>query len=349
MGIVGFYCSDTCLAGNPYREPGDCKPDKLVVKAPERGMSLINPASDPSEITPLTNLIESGYYTADGAGVVRSVYLPQRAPNLGGRDEFITPFRAGTTSDIRQGRQTSFKQFTGLEESIRIEKNGYPPIYVVDNHHLAFFAWEESRAMQYLAGGALLFHIDAHSDDIIPESRPGFDDLRGAAEYLTHHLDIGNFIWPAVQRKTVQQFWNFGLSFYKGSDIYFYRFPPIGFFMNGSERWQTCGGRNYYQTFLYYPPDGFCRRDILELTENECRRNKCILDIDLDAFLPEVTSSNCREGLDEDEISTISYYVAALAQNMSIITIATSPAFTCQTDAVRAAQRIVEEILSKKK
>jgi hypothetical protein len=76
------------------------------------------------------------------------------------------------------------------------------PVYVVEEHHEAFYVWQTAVQEGVLApGGNTLLHVDEHSDMTLPRLRRPLGSIKGPDDLLQFtydELDIGNFIWPAV-------------------------------------------------------------------------------------------------------------------------------------------------------
>ena len=108
------------------------------------------------------------------------------------------PYRAVNARDHDAERQ-------GLKEFLRLETTDGKPIYIVDEHHHALFAWVEALSEGVIQSGATLIHVDEHSDaweeDI--ESLPiGFSpthpDLAQIRQYIQNELHEGKFMHSAL-------------------------------------------------------------------------------------------------------------------------------------------------------
>ncbi len=78
-------------------------------------------------------------------------------------------------------------------------------IFLFDNHNHAFMFWLVGLKAGVLAPGQRLIHVDQHSDMREPErSSPAPAnwsdlDLKEALDYANFHLNVGNFIRPAIK------------------------------------------------------------------------------------------------------------------------------------------------------
>ncbi|MEZ5403205.1 MAG: UPF0489 family protein [Bryobacteraceae bacterium] len=76
------------------------------------------------------------------------------------------------------------------------------PVYVMEEHHEAFYVWSQSVRDGVLAPvGNTLIHVDEHSDMSLPRFRRPLGSIAGRSDLLDftyNELDIGNFIWPAI-------------------------------------------------------------------------------------------------------------------------------------------------------
>lgn len=77
------------------------------------------------------------------------------------------------------------------------------PLYIVEEHHEAFFVWGRGMAQGQLApSGNALLHVDEHSDMSTPAFRHPLrerkTDLAALAAFTYHELGIASFILPAV-------------------------------------------------------------------------------------------------------------------------------------------------------
>jgi hypothetical protein len=77
------------------------------------------------------------------------------------------------------------------------------PLYIVEEHHEAFFVWGYAMLHGQLApSGNALLHVDEHADLSVPAfhspARERKTDLPSLAAFTYHHLGIASFILPAV-------------------------------------------------------------------------------------------------------------------------------------------------------
>ena len=143
-------------------------------------------------------LLRSGHYRAAPGGRILSRHFPSVEPHPTKPLIHVTPFRAGTAADIKEGSHPVYRSeieradgsrplHSGLEYCVRIEEPGCPPIYIVDNHHLSYFAWHEALALGYIRLGAILIHIDKHADMSSPPEWSTTNRLAQAANINTEN------------------------------------------------------------------------------------------------------------------------------------------------------------------
>lgn len=121
---------------------------------------------------------------------------------------WVPSLMTGTFADVAPGAHVVFEDVDehghlqsckGLSHFVRTTWTGIPTI-VVDNHNHAFYFWFEALAAGQLQPGATLIHLDQHRDTRIPAER--FDPrstLQEIFRYTNVHLNVGNYIMPAVQ------------------------------------------------------------------------------------------------------------------------------------------------------
>jgi hypothetical protein len=113
----------------------------------------------------------------------------------------------GTMADVVAGDHIVFEDVdehgvlhscTGLAHLVRTSWHGVPAV-VVDNHNHAFYFWFEAVRAGRLEPGATLIHLDQHRDTRVPASALAADPtLEDAFRYTNFHLNVGNYIVPAV-------------------------------------------------------------------------------------------------------------------------------------------------------
>jgi len=118
----------------------------------------------------------------------------------------------GGLDDVKIGNEIVFEDFDednelksckGLRNFIRTThpKTGVP-IAIVDNHNHVFYFWYEARKKGLIKDGATLVHIDQHKDTRTPEqmiSKEEAQDLQKVFEYTNTALNVGNYIYPAME------------------------------------------------------------------------------------------------------------------------------------------------------
>ena len=113
----------------------------------------------------------------------------------------------GTFDDVTLGDRVVFEDVdehdvlrtcTGLAHLVRASWRGVP-VVVMDNHHHAFYFWCEALERGQIARGATLIHIDQHKDMRVPERLYAGGTLEDAFDYTNFHLNVGNYIVPALK------------------------------------------------------------------------------------------------------------------------------------------------------
>jgi hypothetical protein len=282
-------------------------------------------------------LISNGHYVTGGDRRVRSTHFYDLQRSRQKPHVFFTPLVAGTAANILPGSHpcNSFSdrsdlQFTGLENCVRLEKAGGPAVYVMDNHLMAYFAWHEARLTGHLDKGAILLHIDAHPDDAL-RPPPGLElTLGDAANFVRRELNNANFIMPALRQQLLGEFW-WAYTFLTGGRISFG--CPGGLVGNSN---QLPGGRVQIRPLNKDVP-------VSEIIARANSRERFALDIDLDAFV----RMNYKDQLpDERSFAAAEDFLAQIAQQAGVVTIATSPGFADQRLAIPLAQRLAAKIIN---
>ncbi|MCX5750959.1 MAG: UPF0489 family protein [Candidatus Saganbacteria bacterium] len=310
---------------SPPLTPGEVKAKNPTI---QRSLSLAE-----------EKLVKNGNYFLDQDGIVRSRHFPKAQPYPQFPDTFACPLISGTPEDIRAGELFAYNKNKGLAACVRIETPGAPPIYIIDNHTLAYFAWEESRSMGYLKEGAALLHFDRHYDCFPAPVRPKpSSQLTDAAQYTLTHLDINTFIVPAMLNGTVAEFWNFS---YFANNAYHYQNKMWGKLLCST-------GKDFLSASCAMEAgngDGtpFALKEVL----SKINGTPLILDIDLDLFI--WADWHYKEGLfprktAEKALANALPTIVALSKRAGVITIATSPGFADPKMTVDFARRIAAAI-----
>ncbi len=117
----------------------------------------------------------------------------------------------GSLSDVNKGSEVVFSEFydgfeinkTGLMNFVYWQFDG-KDVFIFDNHNHAFFFWMVTWKFGKIHKGSTLVHIDQHKDMREPseyvqlEKREHIDLLK-VFEYTNSHLNVGNFIMPAIK------------------------------------------------------------------------------------------------------------------------------------------------------
>lgn len=287
-----------------------------------------------------TKLLGSGHYLEKPNGQIASAHLTgyQFVRGYLGYPELI----AGRIEDIKLGTLPAHGDIVGVESYVRIEEPDKPPIYLVDNHQGAYFAWLESLELGDIKSEATLVHIDMHQDSEIPFSWPTDTNLTAASKFLME-LRVEDFILPLVIDGSINQFWYISAAPYGEPE-------PLNNRSAGSLQWTTESARATFTDHPLY--DRSYDKNVnryLELGQILARLNnpnKGILDIDLDAF---VRHNYPLSGLPtEKSFDECCSFIADIAKHFGVITIATSPGFADQKIAIMLARKMVREILAKK-
>jgi hypothetical protein len=154
----------------------------------------------------LDNKLYCGFYLEDAVG--NNAFSHERRRN---KRIYVPPLINGGVSDLRIGRQIVFSEIEdglernciGLENFIATEWQRRP-LFIFDNHNHAFFFWFLAWQKNIFADGAILVHIDQHSDMREPaEYPPWLTDKTTNPEmvfnYTNRILNVGNFINPALR------------------------------------------------------------------------------------------------------------------------------------------------------
>ncbi len=189
----------------------------------------------------------------------------------------------------------------GLEHIYKLSlPNLTTPIYIFDNHNHALYFWSLYASSIKKGEGIKLIHIDQHSDLKAPpyymgEHENALDDQGFINTTYVHPEEITN---DDTQRREYTNFtcnvWNFIMPFLKA-------FPFTSFQRIKAE-----------DQLLWYDPNLWLDDTLL-------------LDIDLDFRAPEMNAANPRWTINKTK---------ALMKEASLITIATSPYFLNQTEAL---------------
>jgi hypothetical protein len=303
---------------------------KIVAKDWQGKVEVISPPFDLSQI----ELVASGDYQVDADGKVRSAHLNERRKSNAkceGEElkRYVCPLIAGDIDDIQMGEPAAFineRWHKGLKNCVRIEKRGAPPIYIIDNHTIAYFVFEEALKRGDIEEDALLIHIDDHQD----HKEGGVckcKDLREAADFVTNELHEGNFICPAIEKGIIGQYWYFHTTPYDDPS-----FDVLGY-------WEAkvCRGRTTLQQLLM----------------QEKNPKRVIVDVDLDAFVLDpylFLSYPANDAYPEEAFFSITaWYIAQIAQSGGVVILTTGPGWADQDTAIRLARQTAEEITNRPK
>lgn len=127
------------------------------------------------------------------------------------RQIYVAPLVSGDPAGLAVGEEIAFSEVDeeqeinrrGLKQFIYLQKAG-KDIFIFDNHNHAFFFWMAGLKAGKLKKGSVLVHVDQHSDMREPEIYFPWDgkeeiDLQTVFDYTNFHLNVGNFIRPALK------------------------------------------------------------------------------------------------------------------------------------------------------
>lgn len=134
------------------------------------------------------------------------------------RKIYVAPLISGDLAGLAAGEEIAFSEVDegqeinrrGLKQFLYLSRrDGFPQkagkdIFIFDNHHHAFFFWMAGLKAGKLNKGGVLVHVDQHSDMREPEEYFPWNgreeiDLGRVFDYTNFHLNVGNFIRPALE------------------------------------------------------------------------------------------------------------------------------------------------------
>lgn len=115
----------------------------------------------------------------------------------------------GSLDEVRLSDEVAFfseddgmvRSGNGLENFVETKIGGVPTV-VFDNHNHAMFFWYQARERGYVGKGAILVHIDMHSDLWANEHSIGPSDafdLEKVWKFTNFSCNVGNYIKPAME------------------------------------------------------------------------------------------------------------------------------------------------------
>lgn len=122
----------------------------------------------------------------------------------------VRPRRIEDISDpvIEDFNSENMDAFTRLDYHVFDEENG---ILYVDDHNHALTGWLAASNEGDLEGETVLFHVDGHYDDSIPEPFYPPEDVSEAEALVGDMVAIDEFIYPAEQWGLVDRTINWGV------------------------------------------------------------------------------------------------------------------------------------------
>ncbi|MBU1026913.1 MAG: UPF0489 family protein [Candidatus Margulisbacteria bacterium] len=301
-------------------------------------------------------LVRNGHYQHGADGKLYSIYFSRKTPTTDNSGTFNTPLIAGSIADIKAGQHPCISlksssnltrpkssvnaHYTGLKNCVRIEAPGRPPIYVMDNHQMAYFAWHEAYTMGYIQRGSMLIHIDRHSDEFEPNRWSNAENLHAVADYTRNILWCGNFILPAIAKGLFDRLWTF-LAGLEG---------PYYMTNHGLLSFTTQEARDLYHLGLLFAEqnpslDIPAERSAFlpHLIRQQSNPKKLTIDIDLDGFVKKTHTGLLPT---EEDFAQIVRFLAEICQKAGVVTIATSPGYADQNVAIPLARQLVHAIIS---
>lgn len=288
-------------------------------------------------------LLESGHYHESQGRIISNYFsILHRSLNDFHRNYAHAPLIAGNVESIKKGNHIAFRmkygntteEYSGLEFNVRIEELNSPPIYIMDNHHFAYYAWHEARTMGYVENNARLIHIDQHPDNAPPDAPYRANSLEEHANYVKYILAIDSFIKPALESGLVDKYCNFEVHPAMGLDD-----TTVNELECTTNSYRLLG-KQHHKEKCSKLSDLINPGNILSVNPK-----KTILDIDLDAFVKD--SYDADKLPTSDDFAYAAEFLADIALRAGVVTIATSPSFADQDTAVIAAKRIVQEIINR--
>jgi hypothetical protein len=314
----GYYTATSCVVGKPdFTSQPEC--ELSPINSCPRGESAVE-----------DKLLKSGHYLVYPDGTIHSRYFNGLQSNATPPTD---PLIVGKAEDIQEGTENSFcmvwegyECYTGLKNWVRVQSETSPPIYVSDNHNLAFFGWEEARVMGFIEDGALLIHMDRHRDN---HDQGVYVHDKNNLEYVarkTEEMSIASFIIPAIYDDTLSENWNFYLS-PRNNDKY-------ALSMEGMRLDKNLSNNNPFSDVI--------DADLSWLIQKGGSPKKLVLDIDIDAFVAKHIYSGDESSL--DNCMEAAQFIGSIANKFGVITLATSPGFADQTAAAECARQIVQAV-----
>jgi hypothetical protein len=150
-------------------------------------------------------LFYQGFFLREPIGNNAFSYAKRQSKEI-----YVAPLLNGGLKDLAIGEQIAFSEVLedkeinkqGLKVFLHLKRNG-KDIFIFDNHNHAFFFWVWGFKSGRFPRGASLVHVDQHTDLREPDRYLDKEfletmDLRDVFEYTNRHLNVGNFIKPAV-------------------------------------------------------------------------------------------------------------------------------------------------------
>lgn len=250
----------------------------------------------------------------------------------------IPQLRRGGINEVRYSTQywaivSSSLGHRGLENYIRANIEGSnTPLYVVDNHQHAFFAWCEAILEGAVDEETILLHFDEHPDNVSHSYMVATDNLTDVYNF-TCSLWEANFIYPAIYKGLVNTAYWIHPHFRSQDKLATSWSSVSSSFIPQTEPLQKIGMDN-------------CLID--HIIAGEFPSHKLIVDIDLDYFksfnlsnhpenwdcqtLAKHREANSIDELTEHDVNRLRKVI----QRAGLVTVATSPGYIDEADALTA-------------
>ncbi len=224
----------------------------------------------------------------------------------------------------------------GFSESLRVEVGKRKtPIYIFNEHNMAYYCWVEAFNENRITQGATVLHFDSHEDNGADwdQEIPSLNDLAATAKLAQEKLNVADFMAPAFRNGLVNK-----MVWIDPSCPGDYRYLPSD---------------STSIPMVYFSPDSWVYDKLLKSITN---RRQLILDIDLDYFMwhfgwldgdyyyQRRTSFQNNQAVFEHDILKIKKAIA----KAGVVTIAASPEFISEAGiSIETAIKIVKKIIDK--
>lgn len=261
-----------------------------------------------------------------------SVHYATDTPNPHNPELTIPRLRMGSAAELRAATDTfAYKseygtKETGLQEFIRTENGpGNTPVYIVDNHNHALFGWMEALREGRIKPGCTLLHIDNHGDDFTTQVTPPNPVSLEEVAQTTRRLEIYDFIDLAQKSGLVSRV------------IWVGPIEPAdaGYDLPANS------------SFISKRIAGLDSEEVAQVINGGVPPDQLIVDVDLDFFAPHIDDPEfvLKERGSDQKIAELALHDEGVIKKAidaaGVVTMATSPHFMDQTQAIQLAQQIL--------